>query len=276
MSSHDVVSVVRRIFLTKKIGHAGTLDPAATGVLPVAIGASTRLLEYLEVADKRYRTEITLGYATDTGDVYGKLLQYSDKTNISQDRLLLTISKFRGLIRQIPTKYSAIKINGRRAYELARQGKAVTIPERLVIIHDINCIKFASNQAWLDVQCSKGTYIRTLVEDIGRELGCSAVISLLLRTGVGDFDISTSYSLEEVLELGSQAILPADKFLSHIPEYELRNDRVVAFCNGLSTSEYNLELQVGLYRVYCNKKFLGIAWYDANRREILPKKIFTT
>ena len=275
MSSHDVVNAVRRIFSVKKVGHAGTLDPAAAGVLPVAVGKATRLIEYLELADKSYRAEIDFRYATTTGDVYGELaIKQTQAFSLTKEQLETVFAKFRGTIIQSPPSYSAIKIGGQRAYELARAGKDVIIPEREVTIHALHLVECDRTKCLINVTCSKGTYIRSLIEDIGKALRLPATMTFLLRTRVGDFVIADSCSLEELAEVGAQAMLVADKCLTDYPCYELRTERVNAFFNGLSTTEKNPTMTEGVYLVYNEGVFLGMGRYDKAQEEMFPVKIF--
>ncbi|MBQ4212923.1 MAG: tRNA pseudouridine(55) synthase TruB, partial [Selenomonas sp.] len=171
MSSHDVVGYVRRVLHTKKVGHAGTLDPAAAGVLPVAVGTATRLIEYMEMADKTYRAEVRLGIATDSGDDTGKVLTcQTDLPKFDLSTLENALARFRGKITQRPPAHSAIKINGHRACDLLRAGQTVEIPTREVMIHRLQLLRYTGDTMLIDVDCSKGTYIRSLCQDIGTAL----------------------------------------------------------------------------------------------------------
>ena len=212
MSSHDIVGFVRHQLGIKKVGHAGTLDPGAAGVLPVAVGRATRLIEYLEHADKSYRAELVLGIATDSGDTSGTVLEQLDVSSFSmpsRETVEAALEKFRGEITQVPPAHSAIKIGGRRAYELVREGKTVEIPERHITIHALDLVSYDAEKRrlLLDVTCSRGTYIRTLCIDIGRALGLPAVMTFLVRTRVGDFSLAEAMTLEELAEAGEAALL---------------------------------------------------------------------
>jgi tRNA pseudouridine55 synthase len=187
MTSHDVVAFIRRLYGEKRVGHAGTLDPAAAGVLPIFIGRATRLLEYSADGEKSYRAEISWGYETDTGDDTGKIIFSAPCVVPDFDQLNEILHSFVGTSEQIPPMYSAVKIGGKKLYELARQGIAIDRPARTIEIRSIALKKLTDKKAIFDVTCSKGTYIRALCTDIGRKAGCPAVMSFLVRTRVGLF-----------------------------------------------------------------------------------------
>ena len=276
LSSHDVVDIVRRIFKQKRVGHAGTLDPAAAGILPVALGRAARLVEYMENADKSYRAEIAFGYATDTGDVYGDVIESIPCPVLPlEEELRRVLGKFVGEIEQTPPAYSAIKVGGQRAYDLVRQGAAVEIPTRTVRIDRLELVHADAAHARIlvDVDCAKGTYIRSLCTDIGAVLGLPATMRFLLRTRVGGFMLADSYTLEELAEVQETALCAPDTALD-LPVYELAPQRVKAFYSGLSTSERRMELAEGCYRVYAEGVFLGIGRYDATEQEMYPAKAF--
>ena len=276
LSSHDVVDIVRRIFKQKRVGHAGTLDPAAAGILPVALGRAARLVEYMEGADKSYRAEIAFGYATDTGDVYGEVIESVENPILpSEEELRSVLLRFVGEIEQTPPAYSAIKVGGQRAYDLARQGAAVEMRSRTVRIDRLELVHADAAHARIlvDVDCAKGTYIRALCTDIGAALGLPATMRFLLRTRVGGFVLADSYTLEELAEVRETALCAPDTALD-LPVYELAPQRVRAFYSGLSTSERRVELAEGCYRVYAEGVFLGIGRYDAASREMYPAKAF--
>ena len=276
LSSHDVIDIVRRIFKQKRVGHAGTLDPAAAGILPVALGRAARLVEYMEGADKSYRAEIAFGYATDTGDVYGEVIESVPHPTLpTEEEMRAVLARFVGEIQQRPPAYSAIKIGGQRAYDLARQGAEVEIEARTVTIHRLELVHVDAvrRRILIDVDCAKGTYIRSLCTDIGTALGLPATMHFLLRTRVGGFVLADSYTLEELAEVRETALCAPDTALD-LPVYELAPQRVKAFYSGLSTSERRMELAEGCYRVYAEGVFLGIGRYDAAEREMYPAKAF--
>ena len=275
LSSHDVIDIVRRIFRQKRVGHAGTLDPAAAGILPVALGRAARLVEYMEGADKSYRAEIAFGYATDTGDVYGDVVASVPYPILpSEEELRSVLRRFVGQIEQQPPAYSAVKICGQRAYDLVRQGTAVEIPTRTVAIHRLELLRIdrAQGRILIDTDCGKGTYIRSLCTDIGAALGLPATMRFLLRTRVGGFSLADSYTLEELAEVRETAVSPPDSALD-LPRYEIDPERVKAFYSGLSTTERR-PLAAGAYRVYAEGHFLGIGRYDAAVQEMYPAKAF--
>ena len=214
ITSHDVVSYLRRVTKIKQIGHTGTLDPFAEGVLPVCIGKSTRLIEYL-FDDKAYIATVQFGKTTDTYDIEGEVLSESD-IKVKEDELLSALTKYRGEIEQIPPKYSAIKVNGKKLYEYARAGVEVEIKPRKVVIEEIKLLSFDSNlqTAEIYIKCSKGTYIRTIGYDLGQDLGCGAYLSGLKRVQAGDFSVEDSiplYDLKTVEDVEKNLIPPIDK-----------------------------------------------------------------
>lgn len=211
MTSHDVVAYIRKITGIKKVGHTGTLDPGAVGVLPVCIGRATKAAEYITGGVKKYRAEIKLGIITDTADSFGMIIEQKDwkeSINIDNyyDELSKVIKSFIGKSSQMPPMYSAVKINGQKLYELARKGTEIERPARQIEIYDISIIDYSKENGTVlfDVVCSKGTYIRVLCEDIGKKLGCGAHMSFLLRTEVSGYKIKDSRTLEELLELSQQ------------------------------------------------------------------------
>ncbi len=207
-TSHDVVGWVRRWARERKVGHAGTLDPAATGVLPVAINDGTRVLEFLSDASKAYRAEITFGVETDSADGDGTVVAISDATFTETD-LKRALEAFRGLITQRPPAHSAIRIDGKRAYELARAGTDVDIPERAVTIFALDVVEWDGVSLTVDVDCSKGTYIRSIARDLGVALGCGAYLSNLVRTRSGPFNLCDTWTIDEL-----EAIDPREQWPS--------------------------------------------------------------
>lgn len=209
----------------QQIGHAGTLDPAACGVLVVCLGRATRLVEWLTGTDKSYRAEMTLGVRTHSQDATGRVLQQEDASTLTREDLLQVLPRFIGSIEQVPPLVSAKKYQGRRWYEWEREGRSVERTPQTVTIQDLFLLDFIPGpqpRAWLDVTCSKGTYIRTLCADIGEALGCGATLSFLLRTRVGPYEIGTSHTLEEIESALAERtlrtrIIPLDQALSHLP-----------------------------------------------------------
>lgn len=209
MTSHDVVGYLRKITKIKKIGHTGTLDPGAAGVLPICIGKATKIVDYIMNDRKEYICELTLGNATDTCDKYGEFLYADDLdcSNVKSEDLVSVLESFRGEITQVPPAYSAVKINGIRAYDLARQGKEFDVPSRKVTIYDIELLSFNLPKAMLKIECSKGTYIRSICRDIGDMLGTRAYMSFLLRTRTGNFTLDNAYTLEEINSTNIESML---------------------------------------------------------------------
>lgn len=216
-TSHDVVAKMRGILRIKKIGHTGTLDPDATGVLPVCVGKATKVCDLLTDKDKAYVAQVRLGVTTDTLDMTGEILSEKE-VNVSEERLCRTLEKFCGEIQQIPPMYSAIKIGGKRLYELARQGKEVERAPRTVTIHDLKLRETALDRQefTIEVRCSKGTYIRTLCQDIGEMLGCGAAMKNLVRTQAGPFTLGEARTLNEIERLvqskkTEEILIPIDR-----------------------------------------------------------------
>ena len=206
ISSARVVSLVRRAFDMKKVGHTGTLDLEASGVLPIVIGKATRVSDYMMTKDKVYETELILGAKTDTLDAAGKLIAKSQKV-IYEDQFLEVMNTFRGEIEQIPPMYSALKVNGKKLYDLAREGVEIERKKRKVNIYDIDLLDFAFPKARIRITCSKGTYIRTLVDDIGEKLGTFAYVDELIRIRVGDLDIKDAIKSEDLLSMAKKDLL---------------------------------------------------------------------
>ena len=267
MTSHDAVNRVRKIFQSRKVGHAGTLDPAASGVLPIAIGRATKFIEYLTDCRKTYRAEILFGVATDSGDLEGKIISRADDFKMpTLDELNATLKDFIGEIEQTPPKFSAIKIHGRKAYDLARKNLDFDMPRRVVKIFDTKLIALEENSATLEIDCGKGTYIRSLAVDLGERLKIPATLKNLLRLRVGDFDIKNSAPLDE---LSTENILPIENCLNHLPRFELNENRIRAFLNGLPTT-LNLPDEKAL-RICAGEKFLGVGRIE--RGELRSSKI---
>lgn len=275
MTSHDVVGKARRIFQTRRIGHAGTLDPGAAGVLPLAVGEAARLVEYLADLGKSYRLELCFGYETDTGDETGHVVRKLDGDFAlpSPAHIQEALHAMTGDIYQRPPAYSAVKVHGVRAYKLAREQQAVTLPARLVHIHSLRVYACEEKLLRLDVDCSKGTYVRSLCRDLGERLGIPATMGFLLRTRAGAFTLSEAHTLEELETLREQAFIPASKALAHLPSYTLAANRKQAFFNGLATS-VRKDLPDKPLRIECAGAFLGIGRYDPQIHSILPVKAF--
>lgn len=255
MTSHDAVNFLRKIFQTKKIGHGGTLDPAATGVLPIAVGRATKFLEYLADCDKTYKAEILFGISTDSGDLDGKIISGQENFPMPTFEELQTMSKkFIGEIEQTPPKFSAIKINGQKAYDLARKNIDFEIPKRLVKIYRLEILRVEKNVVTVETDCSKGTYIRSLAADFGKNLNLPATLKSLQRTRVGKFLLNNSVAIDEIQSNSEDFLLPVEDFLT-FEKFFLPAHRVKAFLNGLPT---NLNEPDKIIRVYTDEKFLGV------------------
>lgn len=235
-TSHDVVNIVRNNLNRVKTGHTGTLDPEATGVLPICIGKATKLSEYIASSTKEYRAEMTLGISTSTQDHTGEIIKKSN-VNVSEEDINNAILSFKGDIYQKPPMYSAIKVNGKKLYELARQGKEIERIKRKITIYDIKINDIIGNNVIMTILCSKGTYIRTLCNDIGEKLGCGAHMSSLLRTKAGRFYIQDSINLNEFKDYAlkkryDEIILPVDKVLSDLKKVTVSNKAYKFLYNG--------------------------------------------
>ena len=227
-TSNDVVQILRGILKQKKIGHTGTLDPDAEGVLPVCLGHATKLVEMLTAQEKEYEAGLRLGLTTDTQDISGKVTA-TDCTEVAEEALLHAASAFTGEYMQTPPMYSAIKIGGQKLYEIARKGKEVDRPARKVLIHSLEVTAFAYPDASLRVCCSKGTYIRTLCHDIGQKLGCGACMTTLVRTRSGRFTLDGALTLDEIKALVSEGrimkhILSLEEMLSGYPSVKVQSE----------------------------------------------------
>lgn len=254
ITSHDVVYRLRRILSVKKIGHTGTLDPDASGVLPMCIGRATKVADMLTARDKSYRAELTLGSATDTLDATGEVTETSD-VNVTYEDISDALRNFTGEIEQIPPMYSAIKVNGKKLYELAREGKEIERKPRKVKINRLEAetIDIENLKVTISVDCSKGTYIRTLCDDIGRYLGCFAHMSKLERTRSGRFDISESYTLEEIESMFSNGdmsfMTPIDEVFDECPKLVVTGRKAQKLCNGVRVAVQGM-VDGTTYRVY--------------------------
>ncbi|EYE88182.1 hypothetical protein Q428_09125 [Fervidicella metallireducens AeB] len=262
MTSHDVVAFVRRTLGIKKVGHTGTLDPGAAGVLPICIGKSTKIVEYLMDDKKIYICEVTFGNKTDTYDKYGNLLYENDKdcSKLNYNSLQKVITEFKGKINQKPPIYSAVKINGVRAYDLARRGETVDIKERTVEIFNIEIIKVDSPKAMLKIECSKGTYIRSLCNDIGEKLGCGAYMSFLIRTATGKFSLANSHTLEEISQQMSDTFIVEPDFALEMQSVYIDDVYTSKLLNGNSiVYKDNGVLKNTLVKIYIKPdRFIGI------------------
>lgn len=292
-TSQDVVAKLRGRLHIRRVGHTGTLDPMATGVLPVCFGKATRIIEYYDDDFKTYEAEMNLGMATDTLDITGTVLE-TKSVDVSEEDVIQAICSFRGWITQIPPKYSALKVNGKPLYKYAREGVEVEIKSREIYVADIQPleVKPAENRVRFRVTCSKGTYIRTICDDIGKKLGCGGTMTALQRTQSGCFRVEDARTLPEILEMTDEelerCVIPMDETLVHLGKIELKSMESVPFYyNGreIDTGYVNVlalpavpkALQEGSrlgdkYRVYDPEgKFLGISTLRENT--LYPEKV---
>lgn len=282
ITSFIAAAKLKRLFGEKKAGHTGTLDPMATGVLPVALGSATRFIELIPSHDKAYRASFLLGKTTDTLDITGKLLTESEVKAHAQD-VTMALERFKGEIKQLPPMYSAIKKNGVRLYELARQGVEIEREERTVNVYSISLVSQdeEKNEYEIDVSCSAGTYIRSLISDIGEYLGCGAVMTRLRRTAANGADIDGCFSfeqLEQMKENGvlSSAVIPVDKMLG-FSRITVTLPQAKRFSNGgeLDLDRVKCEKKDGYYSVYSpNGCFLGVGEVCVSQGLLKVKRVY--
>lgn len=277
-TSHDVVAKLRGILHQKKIGHTGTLDPDAEGVLPVCLGKGTKLCDMLTDKDKVYEAEMLLGIETDTQDLSGNILERRP-VKVSENEVFEAVMSFLGTYDQIPPMYSAIKVDGKKLYNLARAGQVVERKPRKVTIHDIDILEMKLPFVKMRIHCSKGTYIRSLCHDIGEKLGCHGCMSSLVRTRVSFFDISQSITLDKVAEYVKEEridsfIIPVDQLFETMPAFydDGKNEKLLSNGNQFPP---NGKIMFGEVRVYKqNGAFVGIYQYNSGENVYSPVKIF--
>ena len=257
-TSQDVTARLRRVFNTRRIGHGGTLDPMATGVLPVFVGRGTRGVEFFEHAEKTYETVLRLGLTTDTEDVWGETLE-ERPVAFTAEKLEEVLESFRGEIMQVPPMYSALKVNGQKLCDLARKGKEVERQPRPITIHELTLLETTENTLRLRVKCSKGTYIRTLCKDIGEALGCGGCMAELRRVTAGEYTIEEAVPLQTLLETEDpgQYLRTVDTMFRNYPEVKLTSNQEKRCRNGNS---FTVNLAEGTYRAYSQSgEFLMLA-----------------
>lgn len=260
ITSYDVVDVIKKVFPGSKVGHTGTLDPVATGVLPILIGDATKLSEELTAENKLYRVKMLLGVETNTYDITGTITFASV---VNQDDIYIRerIKRFIGKQEQTPPIYSAIKVNGKRAYQYAREGKDVELKPRTIEIYDINniAVDIKRHEVTFDVYCSKGTYVRSLVNDIGKKIGCGATMIELTRLKNGDFDIKDSIKLYDFLKLDvkemNKKVIPIEEYYYDLKKVMLNKEQYSKLYNGV---KLDMEDQDKLVRVYSMNKYKGL------------------
>lgn len=249
-TSMDVCAKLRGILKTKKIGHAGTLDPMATGVLPVFVGQATRAVSFAEGGEKEYVAGLRLGLATNTQDTEGETLTQSPVT-VGREELEAVLPRFTGEISQIPPMFSAIKINGQKLYDLARQGKEVERKARAVTVFALEVVEQVSETDYiLRIRCSKGTYVRTLCHDIGQALGCGGCMFSLRRTMAAGFTLDESVTLEQMQEGGEALLRPTDSLFRDWPDYRLKTEKQEERCRNGNPFFIQESLPEGEYRIY--------------------------
>lgn len=280
MTSHDVVSSVRKILNIKKVGHAGTLDPNVTGVMVICVGKATKISEYLMIQDKEYVCELILGQNTDTQDSYGKIIEQREINNVDEDTLLKVLKDFKGKQLQTPPAYSAVKLNGKKLYEYARQNISVEKEAKEINIKDIKLLKYENNRALMKVNCSKGTYMRTLCNDIGEKLGTLGYMGILIRTETKGLHINNSVTLNNLKFLSdnnrlNECLIPIDKVYPlskvdvHINQYNrlTAGNEVYAETNSINDEEFY---------IYCNSELIGIGKKVNNNLVKVDKMLIDT
>ncbi|AIT09970.1 pseudouridine synthase [Candidatus Francisella endociliophora] len=275
LSSNKVLQQLKYLFNAQKAGHTGTLDPMATGVLPICFGRATKIAQYLLDSDKEYIATIKLGVETDSGDAEGTIIAESGNIpTLSKELIEETLEKFRGEISQVPPMYSALKYNGQPLYKLAREGKIVEIKPRNIAIYELELLSFEKDTIRVRVKCSKGTYIRSLAIDIGKELGCGGHLIELQRTQSGPFNLDQAFELEQLKDLSLEekiaSIASIESVFVDKPIYTLEeNEKEDLYKRGLFADKPNLD---GTVRVYDDNKFIAIAEFDNGK--LISKKMF--
>ena len=279
LSSNAALQEVKRLYEANKAGHAGSLDPLATGVLPVCLGEATKVSQFLLDSDKRYRARIKLGIRTDTGDSEGSIIERNEGISVSRKAIERALTKFKGEVEQVPPMHSAIKMNGVPLYKLARKGIAVEREPRLVTLYQICLVEFVNSELELEISCSKGTYIRTIADDLGQELGCGAHVIELRRTQAGVFTEKDSISAEELalekenrgLDKIDQFLIPMDRAIQDLPEVNLPSITASHVKNGQAVLVRHLPKN-GLVRMYEDEQFIGIGSIDDDGK-VAPKRL---
>ena len=303
MTSHDVVAIARRALGIKKIGHTGTLDPMATGVLPICIGRSTRIIEYLDMDIKAYRCTMILGMQTDTQDIWGEVLETCE-VNVTEQQIRDAFSNFDGVIDQKPPMYSALKVNGKKLYEYAREGKQVDVKSRKVFIKSLNIdsidLESEEKTVTFTVECSKGTYIRTICQDAGEAMGCFGTLASLERIQSGIFTLDTAITIEELKTMDENwleaHLIETDEPLHNFGKVVVQENVADKFLMGWKLPLYLCDVEKApkyekeefylpireefrrSYNVYGmldgKETFLGVAYYDEKYKKLVADKVF--
>lgn len=302
MTSHDVVYRVRKATGVKRVGHTGTLDPMATGVLPVCVGSAARITEYLDLDFKTYRCAMMMGKITDTQDVWGEILEERSTEGINEEMVAWAFSKFKGPIEQTPPMYSAVKVNGKKLYQYAREGQEVKVKSRKVYIRSlvVEEVDLENMTAVFLVECSKGTYIRTICQEAGEILGCGAIMTALERTSSGEFKIEGSVRLDSLADMSAQEIenimMPADYPLVHFGKALVDSQTGKKFTDGFhipmdkclivrepefKDKDFVTDIRDEYRRAYNIYKkegsaetFLGVAFYNFKYKKLVADKVF--
>ncbi|RME34592.1 MAG: tRNA pseudouridine(55) synthase TruB [Gammaproteobacteria bacterium] len=283
LTSNAALQRVKSLYRAQKAGHTGNLDPLATGLLPICLGEATKFTAFLLDADKRYLTRARLGLRTTTGDAEGEVIERREVPELDREGIERVLERFRGRIEQVPPMHSAIKRQGRPLYELAREGVTVEREPREVEIHSLELVDLGTEELELEVHCSKGTYIRTLIEDIGEALGCGAHVSALRRTAAGPFGIDDAVTLQRLEELAVRGdletldglLLPVDRLLAGLPAQRLAGDSGYYFAQGQAVQQYPAPA-AGLLRMYDEQgRFLGVGESTGDGR-IAPRRLVRT
>ena len=273
ITSHDCVYRARRATKIKQIGHAGTLDPMATGVLVLCIGKATRLSEYLLGEDKTYEGSIKLGERTNTDDAEGEVIETRPVPELNDEAITRVHQAFSGEILQVPPQFSAIKRDGQRAYALARKGESVELAARRMTIHELQLTLFDSATLHINVKCSAGTYIRSLARDMGEMLGCGGHLTMLRRTQAGAFSLADALPLDEIDQWATR-LLPMDRAVNHFPEVNLSEAQAKDFGMGRFIDATHLTALTGICRVYdATRDLIGIG--EVRDTLLKPVKVFT-
>jgi len=284
-SSNKALQKVKRLFNANKAGHTGSLDPLATGVLPLCLGEATKVSQFLLDSDKKYRVRIKLGIRTNTGDAEGEIIQHSESVTVNPDQLNKELKRFGGKIEQIPPMYSAIKQNGVPLYKLARQGKVVERASREITIYSIDLLEFSGRELEIDVHCSKGTYIRTLADDLGMALGCGAHVAELRRTQAGVFTDAESVTIDQLQNISDESdeddysgldeyLVSMDEAIGDLPEVVLPDVSAGWVKQGQAVLVRHLPEQ-GLVRLYQGDQFIGIGSIMEDGR-VAPRRMIVS
>jgi tRNA pseudouridine55 synthase len=287
ISSNDTLQKVKRIFFAQKAGHTGALDPLATGMLPLCFGEATKFSQFLLDSDKRYRVVAKLGERTDTSDSDGEVVE-TRAVNVERDQLEACIDSFRGTTDQIPSMYSALKYQGRKLYEYAREGISIPRESRKITVYSVELLRFDNNEVEMELHVSKGTYIRTIVDDLGEKLGCGAHVTYLRRTGVSNFPYERMVTIEQLQALLDQAIadevepgtvldallLPTDTAVQDLPEVNITAEAAVHVLHGNPVAAEVVPAEGTLVRITVAEaaEFIGVGTIDA-KGMLAPKRV---